>query len=92
MPRTSNIKVEALVVVVLVGVAGATSGRSVLIVLAGGSGSSADLSCGVGGGPASGGVAHIKGGEGGNGRDESDGEEGLEAKHLDRLSIELMDC
>lgn len=92
MPRTSNSKVEALVVVVFVGVGGATGGRAGLVVLAGGSGSSADLGGSVGGRAAGGGGALLEGREGGDDRDEGDGEEGLEAKHIDRLRIELRDC
>lgn len=83
MPRAGNSKVEALVVVVLVGVGGATGGRAVLDVLAGGSCSRADLGGSVGGGSTGGGSAHLEGREGGDGRDQGNGEEGLKAEHDD---------
>lgn len=85
MPRAGNSEVEALVVVVLMGVGRATGGRAGLVVLAGGSGSSADLGGSVRGGPAGGGSALLEGGESGDNCDQGDGEEGLEAEHVDRL-------
>lgn len=91
MPRTGNSKVEALIVVVLVGVGGATGSRAALHVLAGGSGSSADLRGSVGGRAAGGGGALLEGREGGDDRDEGDSEEGLEANHVDGLRIEPRD-
>jgi hypothetical protein len=75
-----------------VGIGGASGSRAALHVVAGGSGSGADLSSSVGGGAAGGGSAHLEGREGSDNRDESDGEEGLEAEHVDRLRIELRDC
>lgn len=67
------------------GVGGASGSRAALHVVAGGSGSSADLGSSVGSGAAGRRSTHLEGREGSDNRDEGDGEEGLEAEHDDRF-------